>query len=107
EPHPVSPHRPPGVGAVGSWPGAAAATASWPSTPATGPPAPHWWGWCGWPGSAGGSSRATADARAPLGWTTSKGDPGPGGTTHVTLVAVAHGFLTLERLRRPRPAASA
>ena len=26
---------------------------------------------------------------------------------HVTLVAVAHGFLTLERLRRPRPAASA
>ena len=26
---------------------------------------------------------------------------------HVTLVLVAHGFLTLERLRRPRPAASA
>jgi SRSO17 transposase len=26
---------------------------------------------------------------------------------HVTLVSVAHGFLTLERLRRPRPAASA
>jgi len=26
---------------------------------------------------------------------------------HVTMVAVAHGFLTLERLRRPRPAASA
>jgi SRSO17 transposase len=26
---------------------------------------------------------------------------------HVTLVAVAHGFLTLERLRRPKPAASA
>jgi SRSO17 transposase len=26
---------------------------------------------------------------------------------HVTLVAVAHGFLTLERLRRPEPAASA
>jgi SRSO17 transposase len=26
---------------------------------------------------------------------------------HVTLVAVAHGFLTLERLHRPKPAASA
>ena len=26
---------------------------------------------------------------------------------HVTLASVAHGFLTLERLRRPRPAASA
>jgi SRSO17 transposase len=26
---------------------------------------------------------------------------------HVTLVSVAHGFLTLERLRRPQPAASA
>jgi len=26
---------------------------------------------------------------------------------HVTLVAVAHGFLTLERLGRPKPAASA
>jgi SRSO17 transposase len=26
---------------------------------------------------------------------------------HLTLVSVAHGFLTLERLRRPRPAASA
>jgi SRSO17 transposase len=26
---------------------------------------------------------------------------------HVTLVLVAHGFLTLERLRRPKPAASA
>ena len=26
---------------------------------------------------------------------------------HVTLVSVAHGFLILERLRRPRPAASA
>ena len=26
---------------------------------------------------------------------------------HVTLVSVAHGFLTLERLRRPKPAASA
>jgi SRSO17 transposase len=26
---------------------------------------------------------------------------------HVTMVSVAHGFLTLERLRRPRPAASA
>ena len=25
----------------------------------------------------------------------------------VTLVSVAHGFLTLERLRRPKPAASA
>ena len=31
----------------------------------------------------------------------------PGWHHHVTLVAVAHGFLTLERLRRPRPAASA
>jgi hypothetical protein len=30
-----------------------------------------------------------------------------GGWHHVTLVAVAHGFLTLERLRRPKPAASA
>jgi SRSO17 transposase len=26
---------------------------------------------------------------------------------HVTLVAVAHGFLTLERLRRPKPVVSA
>jgi SRSO17 transposase len=26
---------------------------------------------------------------------------------HVTLVSVAHGFLTLERLRHPKPAASA
>jgi hypothetical protein len=26
---------------------------------------------------------------------------------HVTLVSVAYGFLTLERLRRPKPAASA
>jgi SRSO17 transposase len=26
---------------------------------------------------------------------------------HVTLLAVAHGFLTLEWLRRPKPAASA
>src|SRR6266540_101177 len=26
---------------------------------------------------------------------------------HVTLVSVAHGFLTLQRLRRPKPAASA
>jgi SRSO17 transposase len=26
---------------------------------------------------------------------------------HATLVSVAHGFLTLERLRRPKPAASA
>ena len=26
---------------------------------------------------------------------------------HVTLVSVAHGFLTLERLQRPKPAASA
>ena len=26
---------------------------------------------------------------------------------HVTLVSVAHGFLTLERLGRPKPAASA
>jgi SRSO17 transposase len=31
----------------------------------------------------------------------------PGWHHHVTLVAVAHGFLTLERLRRPEPAASA
>ena len=31
----------------------------------------------------------------------------PGWHHHVTLVVVAHGFLTLERLRRPRPAASA
>jgi len=31
----------------------------------------------------------------------------PGWHHHVTLVAVAHGFLTLERLRRPKPAASA
>jgi SRSO17 transposase len=31
----------------------------------------------------------------------------PGWHHHVTLVAVAHGFLTLERLRRPRLAASA
>jgi SRSO17 transposase len=31
----------------------------------------------------------------------------PGWHHHVTLVAVAHGFLTLERLGRPRPAASA
>jgi SRSO17 transposase len=31
----------------------------------------------------------------------------PGWHHHVTLVAVAHGFLTLERRRRPRPAASA
>jgi SRSO17 transposase len=32
---------------------------------------------------------------------------GFGGWHHVTLVAVAHGFLTLERRRRPKPAASA
>jgi SRSO17 transposase len=31
----------------------------------------------------------------------------PGWHHHVTLVAVAHGFLTLERLGRPKPAASA
>jgi len=31
----------------------------------------------------------------------------PGWQHHVTLVSVAHGFLTLERLRRPKPAASA
>ena len=31
----------------------------------------------------------------------------PGWHHHVTLVAVAHGFLTLERLRRPETAASA
>jgi SRSO17 transposase len=31
----------------------------------------------------------------------------PGWHHHVTLVGVAYGFLTLERLRRPRPAASA
>jgi SRSO17 transposase len=31
----------------------------------------------------------------------------PGWHHHVTLVSVAHGFLTLERLRRPKPAASA
>jgi SRSO17 transposase len=31
----------------------------------------------------------------------------PGWHHHVTLVSVAHGFLTLERLHRPRPAASA
>ena len=31
----------------------------------------------------------------------------PGWHHHVTLVWVAHGFLTLERLRRPKPAASA
>ena len=31
----------------------------------------------------------------------------PGWHHHVTLVSVAHGFLTLERLGRPRPAASA
>jgi SRSO17 transposase len=31
----------------------------------------------------------------------------PGWHHHVTLVSVAHGFLTLERLRRPQPAASA
>jgi SRSO17 transposase len=30
----------------------------------------------------------------------------PGWHHHVTLVSVAHGFLTLERLRRPKPAAS-
>jgi SRSO17 transposase len=31
----------------------------------------------------------------------------PGWHHHVTLASVAHGFLTLERLRRPKPAASA
>jgi SRSO17 transposase len=31
----------------------------------------------------------------------------PGWHHHVTLVSAAHGFLTLERLRRPKPAASA
>jgi SRSO17 transposase len=31
----------------------------------------------------------------------------PGWHHHVTLVSVAHGFLTLERLRRPKPVASA
>jgi SRSO17 transposase len=31
----------------------------------------------------------------------------PGWHHHVTLVSVAHGFLTLERLRHPKPAASA
>jgi SRSO17 transposase len=31
----------------------------------------------------------------------------PGWHHHLTLVSVAHGFLTLERLRRPKPAASA
>ncbi len=31
----------------------------------------------------------------------------PGWHHHVTLVSVAHGFLTLERLQHPKPAASA
>jgi SRSO17 transposase len=31
----------------------------------------------------------------------------PGWHHHVTLVSVAHGFLTLERLRSPKPVASA
>ena len=45
------------------------------------------------------------ECKGALGLDHFEGDPGPGGTT-VTLVSVAHRFLTLERLRHPKPAAS-
>ena len=47
------------------------------------------------------------ELKAPWGWTTSRGGGWVGWHHHVRLVSVAHGLLTLERLRRPKPAASA
>jgi SRSO17 transposase len=47
------------------------------------------------------------ECKGALGLDHFEGRSWPGWHHHVTLVAVAHGFLTLERLRRPRPAASA
>lgn len=47
------------------------------------------------------------EGKGALGLDHFQGRSWPGWHHHVTLVAVAHGFLTLERLRRPQPAASA
>jgi SRSO17 transposase len=46
------------------------------------------------------------EGKGALGLDHFEGRSWPGWHHHVTLVSVAHGFLTLERLRRPRPAAS-
>ena len=67
---------------VGCWSNGLPASRSRSSTGCrTCPRRPRWWSWCGWASCAGGWSRTTASARAPWGWTTSRGDPGPGGTT--------------------------
>ena len=47
------------------------------------------------------------ECKGALGLDHFEGRSWPGWHHHVTLVSVAHGFLTLERLRRPKPAASA
>jgi len=47
------------------------------------------------------------ELKGPLGLDHFEGRGWVGWHHHVTLVLVAHGFLTLERLRRPKPAASA
>jgi SRSO17 transposase len=55
----------------------------------------------------GGLNRTTASSKGALGLDHFEGRSFGGWHHHVTLVAVAHGFLTLERLSRPKPAASA
>ena len=47
------------------------------------------------------------ECKGALGLDHFEGRSWPGWHHHVTLVSVAHGFLTLERLRHPKPAASA
>jgi SRSO17 transposase len=87
------------------WPhGKAEPTKSWL---AACPRPPRWWSWSVWPGRAGAWSRTTASAKARLGLDHFEGRGWPGWQHHVTLVSVAHRFLTLERLRHPKSAASA
>jgi hypothetical protein len=64
------------------------------------------WSWSAAASCAGGSSRTIGSSRAPLGWTTSRAAASVAGTPR-HLVWVAHGVRTLERLGRPKPAASA
>ncbi len=47
------------------------------------------------------------ECKGALGLDHFEGRSWPGWHHHVTLVSAAHGFLTLERLRHPKPAASA
>jgi len=91
---------------------AAGRMASWrgPSRSGTGcptcPTRPRSWSWSGWASYADESSTIT-ELKGALGLDHSEGCSFADWHHHVTLVVVAHGFRTLERLRRPRPVASA